>query len=118
VSRSGGGWSYRVILTSNGIFVIPSMASRGIHESEVTDSSTRMLWDTTVNPLFQTRCYLWSLPRAAAQIRAHPGSQLGSHLHSRRLGLDHDARAPRHLTRPAAAARGSSARVVGETITK
>src|SRR5690349_4682414 len=26
------------------------MASRGIHESEVTESSTRMLWDTTLNP--------------------------------------------------------------------
>jgi len=37
-----------------------------------------MLWDTTVTPLFQTRRYLWSLPRAVAgipRVAPDPGSQ-------------------------------------------
>ena len=56
---------------------------------------------------------LWwpRLPLIALFLAKASGSAL-------RLGLDHGARAPRHLTRPAVDAWGSSARVAGETITK
>ena len=93
------------------------MASRGIHESVVTESSTRMLWDTTVNP-FSRRGPVFGVSLAPQRGFVRTAARFGPHLHTRRLGLDHGARAPRHLTRPAVDAWGSSARVASETITK